>query len=145
MNRIDWALLTIAAGGYEPLTPVVLQKSLFIVGKNCADVVAGTFYQFEPWDYGPFDADVYDDARELEELGLIARPHVVDRQWRDFRITRAGLCKARELRASVPPDVLRYISTVVKWAQELTFTQLVRAVITRYPEMGTAMVFPVSP
>ena len=62
MTRQDWLLLVLAAADGKPLSPLQLQKSLFLVGYDLARLVGSDFYTFRPFDYGPFDAAVYRDA-----------------------------------------------------------------------------------
>lgn len=49
---------------------VQLQKSLFVLGRRRAKDLGGDFYNFQPYDYGPFDASVYHDADALPLAGL---------------------------------------------------------------------------
>jgi hypothetical protein len=80
-NRKDFLLLLLAAHGErEDAEPVVgvtrLQKYLFLLQHahhwdqrfHIADP-----YRFEPYDYGPFDAQLYDDLVMLENAGLLER------------------------------------------------------------------------
>ena len=96
MERHDWVLATLAATGDEPLTPVQLQKSLFLLAQGRPKVVGKGFYQFRPYSYGPFDSSVYHDAEALAEEGLvtISRPNLGTRQ---YRITTAGTKAAKAL------------------------------------------------
>jgi uncharacterized protein YwgA len=78
-NRKDFLLLLLAAhGGQEDAEPVVgvtrLQKYLFLLQQE--HDWNGRFhvsdpYEFEAYDYGPFDAQLYDDLVMLENAGLI--------------------------------------------------------------------------
>ena len=78
-NRKDFLLLLLAArGDREDAEPIVgvtrLQKYLFLLqqehGWDSRFEVADP-YRFEPYDYGPFDAQLYDDLVMLENAGLI--------------------------------------------------------------------------
>lgn len=51
-------------------SPVQIQKLIFVVDRELAGPVGGPFYDFRPYDYGPFDATVYAD---LEALELVSR------------------------------------------------------------------------
>ena len=70
MERKDFLLMMVAAGAM-PVTPVQLQKCLFLLGENLQEEIPNPFYAFEPYHYGPFDAEVYSDADHLENQGLL--------------------------------------------------------------------------
>ena len=75
MQKEDFLLMVVASGKDEPLTPVQLQKSLFLIGehKDGFSEVPQSFYDFRPYHYGPFDIRVYQDADVLAEQGLVLR------------------------------------------------------------------------
>src|SRR5579884_1658911 len=89
MKRIDWNLLVLAAAGGDSLTPAQFQKVMFLLQKRCPAAIPGG-YAFRPYNYGPFDAQVYADAEELEKQGL-ARISGERGTWRTFSATKAGL------------------------------------------------------
>jgi uncharacterized protein YwgA len=140
MKRGDWALLAIASAGGRSLTPVQLQKVLFILGEEFADRVGAGYYQFRPYNYGPFSSDVYSDAAALDELGLVERA-IAGRSWRTFSATPEGLERAAKLREAAPSDAVRYLDAVVKWARSLGFQQLVSAIYEKYPEQRANSIF----
>ena len=69
-NRLDVLLKIITAAEGDPISPVQLQKVAFLVGQECADYMPTPYYKFEPYDYGPFSAKLYQDAEILEKQGL---------------------------------------------------------------------------
>jgi len=142
MDRKDWALLVITAAKERPLSPVQLQKSLFLLSqeltaqeKQCAH-----FYEFVPYDYGPFASEIYSDAELLEAEGQakIVRPH---NSYRQYQLTPEGLERAEALRATLSPSALSYLDKVVDWVQQLSFDALVKAIYKAYPEMKANSVF----
>jgi hypothetical protein len=139
ISREDWTLLTLAAAQGATLSPVQLQKALFVLGKEMPGSVAGNFYDFKPYNYGPFDGAVYQDAEKLEAKGL-ARILSAER-WSEYAATPAGLTRADELRAQADPRAMAFLSTVVQWARSLSFSDLVRAIYAKYPEMRAKSIF----
>lgn len=143
MDRKDWALLVVAAADGGPISPVQLQKALFLITQNLQPAQRKTssgFYKFTPYDYGPFDGAAYRDAEALERDGLVeitAPPH----QHREYCATQAGLDRAEQLRRDLSPNVVEYLDKVVAWVRSLSFTDLVRAIYRVYPEMRANSVF----
>jgi hypothetical protein len=103
MQRRDWALLALAAAAGEELTPVQLQKVLFLVGECQRNKVGGGFYAFRPYNFGPFSADVYSDAEQLEREGLARIDRgAPGRSWSLYAITPEGNARAREVALEAP-------------------------------------------
>jgi len=141
LSRSEWTLLTIASAEGRPLTPVQLQKSLFLLGRELPAAVGPDFYQFEPYDYGPFDATIYRDAEALAEQGLIDIQPAPHARYNQYRATLQGLEQATALKRRAPVQAVTYLSTIVEWARSLTFPELVRAIYARYPEYRSRSVF----
>jgi hypothetical protein len=136
----EWAMLVIAAAEGQPMTPVQLQKALFVVGKNL-DLGNG-FYRFEPYDYGPFCKQIYADAEGLERAGLV-RITTPQGPWeyKEYLATADGLQRAKELRARLTPKQRDYVGRVVGWVRGRSFKELVTAIYEAYPEMAANSVF----
>lgn len=142
VTRSDWTLLAIAAAEGRPLTPVQLQKVLFILGKKKAGRVGAGFYTFRPYNYGPFSPDIYHDADILDSMGLVDVDHGSPaRSWSTYKATDKGIAKAQQLRANAPADAVKYLDALVSWARNLNFQQLVSAVYERYPEQRVNSIF----
>ena len=140
MKREDWLLLVVAAGD-KPLTPVQLQKTLFLVKEASLPNLPDDFYDFVPYHFGPYDAQVYQDADSLQERGLVVRHKAARGTWTDTSITGSGRSKAEELEEKLPPAITSYIHNLVDWAQGLTFSQLVGAIYRKYPNYRANSVF----
>jgi uncharacterized protein YwgA len=84
----DWTLLVIAAAAGNAVSPVQLQKALFVLGDKL-ELPAGERYLFEPYDYGPFCKAIYSDAESLESKGLVLVEH--GGRFRHYFATAAGL------------------------------------------------------
>src|SRR5258707_9223608 len=72
MERPDWTLLATKFANQSGLSPVQLQKALFLLGKEMPKSVGDDYYHFVPHNYGPFAKDIYSDADALAREGLIA-------------------------------------------------------------------------
>ncbi len=142
MTRKDWALLVIAAAQGKPVSPVQLQKALFLIGQTLTPTQLQTqiFYDFAPYDYGPFDGAIYLDAEQLEREGLVSINFPPLRS-REYVATPAGVQHAAALEANLTPGVTHYLDEVVQWVSSLSFNELVRAIYAKYPAMKVNSVF----
>lgn len=138
MDRRDWVLLALYFGGAKGLSPVQLQKSLFLLGMEVQEV-QGNFYEFFPHNYGPFCKDVYADAEAMAEVGLV----VIERQqsYSTYLIAPAGQARIDEIKAVIPRRAFDYLQSAVKWAQAQSFSGLVRAIYDKYPQFRVNSVF----
>ena len=82
----------------------------------CPDDVGSSFYSFEPYDYGPFCVQIYEDARELSRDRLIDVQAVPGRTWSRYLITSKGKELAR-LTAEIQPLMHLAISRGVDVAE----------------------------
>jgi len=137
MDRTDWLLTALASAGDSGLTPVQIQKSLFIFGRETGMESCGNYYRFQPYDYGPFDAAIYSDADALCARGLVE----IDRSGsvRKYKLTDAGRRHAGAGLLSSEGSV--YMQSVVGWVKRHGFGGLLRAVYERYPDMVVNSVF----
>ncbi|MGC9971907.1 MAG: hypothetical protein ABSE56_15100 [Bryobacteraceae bacterium] len=140
MRRSDWTLCAIGLAGDRGLSPVQLQKTLFLLGEERAEEVGPDFYQFIPYNYGPFDASVYHDASSLADEGFVSISCSV-RGFNIYSITPKGARHAEETQRFAHPRAIEYLKRVVDWAQGLSFSQLVRAIYAKYPEYRENSVF----
>jgi len=140
MERMDWALLAISHAKGAGLSPVQLQKSLFLLGKELPGEVGPDFYSFVPHNYGPFDSAIYTDAALLSGMGLVTRNNS-GRGFVEYAPTPDGLAYAEKLKANAPGKAVGYLGRVVPWTQGLTFAALVRAIYAKYPEFRENSVF----
>ena len=141
MTRHDWLLLVLAAAEGDALSPLQLQKSLFLVGHGLAGLVSTDFYDFQPHAYGPFAAAVYHDAEYQQLQGLVAiRPH--PRTKREFSLTPAGSNQVKMLVAELHTDAVRYYCEIVQWVQSQAFQELTQAVYEQFPAFAKRSVMP---
>lgn len=140
MNRSDIVLATIALQGPGiSLSPVQVQKLFFILDREIPDSIDGPLFNFEPYDYGPFDAAVYSEIGQLTIAGLAEIEESVP--YRVYRLTDAGLEKGLSLAEHIPETARSYIKAAGSFVRRLSFQQLVSAVYKKYPEMRAKSVF----
>jgi len=130
----------LALGNGAAYQPVQIQKAMFLLTDKLAHIVDdGPGFAFRPYDYGPFDEEVYrvaeDEARKgLVEIGNSGR-------WKTYAASKEGIARGRELLgklADADQERLKKISDLVR---RLSFTDLVRAIYKAYPPMKVNSVF----
>jgi uncharacterized protein len=143
MKAKDWTLLVIGAANGRSLTPVQLQKALFLLERNLTNEQrqVADFYIFKPYDYGPFNAQIYRDAEQLRNEELVVIDMGGGVAYRDYSATQDGLARSAELRAKLDRVALDYLDRVVTWVRSLSFNSLVQAIYKEYPDMKANSVF----
>jgi uncharacterized protein YwgA len=141
MKRTDWALIVIDEAGPGSLSPVQIQKTLFLISKRLPREAGRDFYKFVPYNYGPFNSEIYSDLTELVTAGLVKRIQYAGREWAGYQITEKGHQAAAKLQSQLNDRVLQYITRIVKWVMSVTFTQLLTAIYNAYPEYKAKSVF----
>jgi len=140
MARQDWLLMALATRGGAPMDPVQIQKAMFLLGRQMTDDVGPGFYSFRPYNYGPFDSDIYTDLQRMALRGLVSISQS-SRGTRSFSVTPEGMRQGEELLRNLNPAVRSYLQRVVQWVCSLSFADLVRAIYDRYPEFRQNSVF----
>lgn len=139
VERTDWLLLALHHAGEQGLSPVQLQKSLFLLSREVPDDVGVGAYQFIPHNYGPFSRDIYADADALSRRGLVDIQ--MGGPYSHYAITETGKQRLREVEHDFPNRAYEYLSDVVRWTQKQSFSALVRAIYDKYPEYRVNSVF----
>jgi hypothetical protein len=140
MNKLDLVLTALAAGEKNEYSPVQIQKLMFLLDKNISNRLGGPFFDFRPYDYGPFDPSIYEDLRELERQGYVSTSPS-SRGWNKHQLTDSGLAKANEFLTQFDPSILEYFKAVSKFVRSLSFADLVSSIYKAYPEMKVNSIF----
>jgi len=141
MDRKDIVLLVIESASDEGLSPLQLQKSLFIVGQSNLAGLPADFYTFHPYNYGPFCEEVYQDTDTLVKEGMVFSIPVAGQSWAKYAITPRGKDRSKGIRKENNVGLVKYISETVQWVSSLTFSELLRAIYAKYPEYSANSVF----
>lgn len=142
MNRRDLLLATMAAAQGGHFTPVQIQKAMFLVTRNLPFLIdEGPEFDFVPYDYGPFDRNVYVEAENLRDSNeAIIAPSPYGR-WSTYAATLQGSERGQCILAQLDPEIMRYIVDVTNWVRAQSFGPLVKAIYDQYPEMRRNSVF----
>ncbi|MHB8471328.1 MAG: hypothetical protein ACYDC8_00480 [Gammaproteobacteria bacterium] len=140
MDKRELLLIALGSAGKHSHTPVQVQKLLFLIEKNIGDRIGGPIFDFAPYDYGPFDASVYEVLRELEKEEFVSSS-VSTRGWKLHALTDKGVDESKRLIEGTDPVVTDYIKRASEFVRSLSFPDLVSAIYKAYPEMKENSVF----
>ena len=139
MERKELVLAALYPAKREYYTPVQVQKLLFLIDEEIHDLIGGPYFDFQPYNYGPFDGEVYDELRLLRFEGLVES--VQECTWRNYRLSYEGQREASRIFKNLSSDARSFIEKVSKFVRRLSFTELVRAIYKAYPRMRKNSVF----
>ncbi len=123
------------------MTPVRIQKAMFLLAMEAKKEVGKRFYKFKPYNYGPFSKAIYDDLEDLVEQELVSIETSPERRWSTFSITSAGSRKCSEIKKSADAETVEFLKKVVHWVCGRSFSSLVRAIYQHYPKFKANSVF----
>jgi len=139
MDRKETILAAFAAADGASHTPVQVQKLLFLIDREIPDFVGGVHFNFQPYNYGPFDVSLYD---ELAELGNENYVEIIpEHNWMSYRLSDKGQGVGTALLKSLDPKAQNFIKQISVFVRSLTFSQLVSAIYKAYPDMKVNSVF----
>ena len=99
LTRQDWLLLTLSRSPGGAMSPVQIQKALFLFGQEVGGAVGTQYYSFVPYDYGPFDSAIYVDLRRMMNKGHVGEEWSPGRSWKELHAYRPrpeGRARARK-------------------------------------------------
>lgn len=142
MSKGDLVLALLASAAGRAYSPAQLQKTAFLVTRNLPHIMdSGDTFDFQPYDYGPFDKSVYLQADVLKALGQAEIAPSGSGRWVTYAATEQGLAKGQELLGRLPEDAREYVHNVSRWALSQSFTTLVKSIYEQYPEMRQNSIF----
>ena len=141
MDRASYVLASMSPAKMGDFSPVQLQKLFFLLDRNIANHTGGPYFNFVPYDYGPFDSEVYKQLRELESSEL-ANVNGSDWQpYRTYRLTSAGQEQGLQQFLEFSSEVQEYIKEIVEFVRAASFSRLISSIYSAYPEMKVNSVF----
>src|SRR5438477_7187511 len=92
LQREEITLVVLSLAGGAAFTPVQIQKAMFLASDKVPDAFdPDSRYDFQPYDYGPFDQQVYSDVEELKRRGLAQIDQQPGTRWRTYAATQRGV------------------------------------------------------
>jgi len=142
MNRRDLLLSVLACADGRTYTPAQIQKAMFLLSKRMPQLVQeGPNFGFMPYDFGPFDAAVYQEADHLQRSGEAVITPSGCGNWRTYAASGEGVVRGRRLLEQLSPQQRDYVVKVSDWVRAQSFNGLVKAIYDAYPEMKVNSIF----
>ena len=133
MTKREVVLAVLAPAQGKQHSPVQVQKLLFLLDREASHLVDGPHFNFEPYNYGPFDKAVYQLLDELDEDELVT---IRSGGWqRTYALTPTGQNEGDRLLGELSDSTKDYIRRVSAFVLKLNFLQLVSAIYKAYPDM----------
>jgi len=139
MDKKQIILAALASSDGVLHTPVQVQKLLFLIDREIPGLVGGPLFDFQPYNYGPFDKTVYSELAQLAEEGDVVI--VPQNNWLSYQLTARGVETGKKVLESLSKEARIYISLVSQFVRSLSFAELVSAIYAAYPEMRQNSVF----
>jgi hypothetical protein len=139
MNQRDIVLAGLAPANGAAHSPVQVQKLFFLLDRNIPREIDGQQFNFQPYNYGPFDKAVYDVLELLELEGYVDIIPEHSFQW--YKLTVKGQEEGDRLLSALPEYTQKYIAEVSEFVRRLSFSQLVSSIYKAFPEMRANSVF----
>ena len=141
MEKDEMILAAMAPEKGSSFTPVQIQKLMFLIDEELAEDLGGKLFKFKPYNYGPFDRELYYLLDALVESRDVELVSVLGQQWSKFRATDKGQAKGIRTLEQLDPWVRKAIKVYSDWVRSLSFTQLISAIYKKYPDMKANSVF----
>lgn len=120
--------------------PAQLQKLMFLIDAEIPQRIGGPFFSFEPYDYGPFDKEVYNTATSLQKDELLNIDYSY--RFRKYVLSDNGYEQGRKLFDSIEDQGAKsFMQDAAKWVKSLSFQEMVSAIYKKYPDMKEKSIF----
>ncbi len=138
MEQKDLVLACMAAANGASYQPVQIQKLIFLFQERTNK---GGIFNFIPYDYGPYDPEIYHRLEELSDEGsveIVGGPYAKRRL---YKLTPDGVQRAKAELNKLSQSDQDYLTRLSEWVRSVSFAQLIGAIYTAYPEMRENSVF----
>jgi len=142
LSRENIALVVLSLANGQPFTPVQIQKALFLASDKVPNAFKShSTYDFQPYDYGPFDWQVYADIEGLAKEDMAQINQQPGARWRTYSASEAGIALGQHYAERLTREQRSVLEKIVKLVRRLSFNELVSAIYKAYPSMRARSVF----
>ena len=134
MNKKDLILHVLSLAENRSLSPVQIQKLLFLIDERIShSIIGGKFFNFKPYDFGPFDKQIYIELDSLITDGLIDVEYIEKVKY--FHL------KDISLSTQINSEINDKIKNLCAFVKKCSFKELLTAIYNEYPSMAVNTVF----
>jgi hypothetical protein len=142
LNQEDLLLAGMSASKEAVYTPVQLQKLFFLIDKEIGNRIGGPYFNFIPYNYGPFDKHLYDYLKNLENQGKVQILISASSSLPKYKVTTKGFEEGeRVLNEGIEQKLSGYIKLLNEYVLSLSFSDLLSAIYKKYPDMKKNSIF----
>ena len=94
MNRRNFILATLSSKPEHRYSPVQLQKLFFLIDNMLLDELGKTYFNFQPYHYGPFDPEIYGELEDLSAADYIEINKSRHNGFKVYNLTKEGVKKS---------------------------------------------------
>jgi len=141
MNRNDFVLAVFASSNNAIYSPVQIQKLFFLIEKKIPELSENNYFDFTPYNYGPFDPNIYDVISELissEDLEMISD---INSRIMKYNTTNKGQIRGEQILQLLGENATGKIKILSDFVRKLSFSELVSAIYKEYPDMKKNSIF----
>ena len=140
MDKKSLVLAALSPSKGLPYTAVQVQKMFFLIDRNIANDIGGPLFNFQPYSYGPFDAQVYWVLEDLQTDGDVQIIKDYS-QSKTYQLTMQGQTKGDTFFSTLDSRIATYLTRASEFVRSLSFADLVSAIYKAYPDMKVNSVF----
>lgn len=143
IHKAIFLLFLLKANNNEPIIGTTrLEKLLFLIKNEIIKDTPfdGIYYTFDPYKYGPFSSDIFDDVQLMEDMNYIIREELPDGKTK-FEITQKGIDKIENIMHKFPETIRKQleqiqneIAIIKKEKNSIPLKKLLSYVYQKYPE-----------
>lgn len=141
MDKKELVLAVLSTLNQDSYTPAQIQKLFFLIDKRLSVELNGPFFDFKPYDYGPFDKAVYNTLNELKNNDDVEMIYCQPYGPRQYRLTSKGQEEGQEILKKIDRPIAQYIKDLSEFVRSMSFAQLVSSIYKAYPEMKVNSIF----
>jgi uncharacterized protein YwgA len=128
-------LLAFLSAGDEFLSPLRIMKGLFlIVQKRGTLLPKDALYTFQPYLFGPFTPDLYQDLAHLVNERLVEWKPLPYASWAIYRASPTGKEVAKGILRHYPKELTSYIQRVWQRVATTPVADLLAAIYRNFPD-----------
>lgn len=140
-SRTDYLLVFLGLPAAQFFTDQIrVMKGMFLLAQEGPPVLRN-LYEFEAYDYGPFDTSIYHDLDVLTTSGLVEVSAIPGTNRRVYELSPRGEQEASALLRSLPNEVVDALQETKRLVTSMSFTKLLEYVYARYPKYASRSLY----